>query len=164
MTHALNLFEPILKMCMNFHQCIRDTAQGRKRIRLLVYNSPLSCLIQDSTSNVINEYMIKPLELDLYMSLNPQHRTFEITYKVCWWPWKTWSWKLSVNSMYFSEQRSGKDNSTQILTFSAYGRFIKKLQVPMHQYRWSWLHSSSAPDQNKGFWGPLSLAILDTQE
>jgi hypothetical protein len=83
-----------------------------------------------------------------------QHKTFEITYKVWWWPWKTRFWKPSVNSMYFSEQRSDKDNSTQILTFSAYGRFIKKLQVTMHQYRWSWFHSSSAPDQSKGILGP----------
>jgi hypothetical protein len=131
---------------------------GQKEDKIVVYNSPLrSCLIQDSTSNLINEYMIKPLELDPYMSLNPQHKIFEITYKVWWWPWKTRFWKPSVNSMYFSEQRSDKDNSTQILTFSAYGRFIKKLQVPMHQYRWSWCHSSSASDQNKGFWGPLAL-------
>ncbi len=86
-----------------------------------------------------------------------QHKTFEITYKVWWWPWKTRVWKPLVNSMYFSEQRSDKDNSTQILTFSAYIRFIKKLQIPMHRYRWSWFHSSSAPNQNKGFWGPLSL-------
>lgn len=101
---------------------------GQKEDKIVVYNSPLrSCLIQDSTSNLINEYMIKPLELDLYISLNPQHKTFEITYKVWWWPWKTRFWKPSVNSMYFSEQRSDKDNSTQILTFSAYGRFIKKL-------------------------------------
>jgi hypothetical protein len=56
---------------------------GQKEDKIVVYNSPLrSCLIQDSTSNLINEYMIKPLELDLYISLNPQHKTFEITYKV----------------------------------------------------------------------------------